>query len=134
MCDCVCVEESYILLCVCASVLRRPEIYIYIYVKWCKILSTKCTCLGRGKLNTPQICDNETCDCPARRLSAPFLDSIKAMDTIIQQTKPKDLKAQDNNSKDDSAEKENASDSESVDRFDTQNLFGAFITCIFWDG
>lgn len=60
-------------------------------------------------------------------MSAPFLDNIKAMDTKLQETKPKDLKAQDNKSKDDNAEKKNASDLESVDRFDTQNLLSALL-------
>lgn len=57
--------------------------------------------------------------CPARKMSAPVLDIVKAMDTKLQDTKPQDLKEQDSRSKDDNAEKKNASDSESVDRFDT---------------
>ena len=66
-------------------------------------------------------------------MSAPVLDNLKAMDTKLQETKPQDLKAQDSKSKDDNAEKTNASDSESVDRFDTQNLTGAFSGCNIWD-
>lgn len=66
--------------------------------------------------------DKETSDCPARRMSAPFLDIIKTAGTKLQATNPKDVKAQDNNSKDDNAEKKNSSDLESVDRFDTQPL------------
>ncbi len=66
-------------------------------------------------------------------MSAPILDYVKAMDTKLQQTKPQDLKAPDSKSKDDNAEKKNASDSESVDRFGTQNLSSAFSGCNFWD-
>lgn len=67
-------------------------------------------------------------------MSAPFLDNIKAMDTKLHQSKPKDLKAQANKSKDDSDGKKNDSDLESVDRFDTQNFLSAFISSIFWHG
>lgn len=62
-------------------------------------------------------------------MSAPILDIINAADTRLQETRPQDLKAQDSKSKDDSAEKKNASDTETVDRFDTQNLLSAFSGC-----
>lgn len=52
-------------------------------------------------------------------MSAPVLDSVRAMEARNQQTL-KDLKAPRSSSKDDNAAKENASDSEPVDRFDTQ--------------
>lgn len=86
-----------------------------------------------GKCCTPvQISWTETCDCPARKMSAPLLDIVKAADTKLQETKPQDLKARDSKSKDDNAEKENASNLES-DRFDTQNLLSAFSGCNLWD-
>lgn len=74
-----------------------------------------------------------TCDCPARKMSAPILDIVKATDTRLQETKRQDLNTQDSKSEDDSAEKKNAPDSESVDRFDTQNLLCAFNGCNHWD-
>lgn len=59
-------------------------------------------------------------------MSAPILDIVKATDTKFQETKPQDLNAQASKSQDDNAEKKNGSDSETVDRFDTQNLFECF--------
>lgn len=41
------------------------------------------------------------------------------MDTKLEETKPQDLKAPENESQDDNAEKKNASDLDTVDRFDT---------------
>lgn len=55
-------------------------------------------------------------------MSAPILDSLKAMDTKLQETKSQDCNAQ-NRSKDDSPEKKKASDLESVDRFDRKKTF-----------
>lgn len=56
-------------------------------------------------------------------MSAPILDIVKAVDCRLLETKPQDVKAQDSKTKDDdNAEKKNASDSDSVDRFDTQSL------------
>lgn len=49
-------------------------------------------------------------------MSAPILDSLKAMDTNLQETKSQDPNA--HRSKDDSPEKKKASVLESVDRFD----------------
>lgn len=66
-------------------------------------------------------------------MSTPILDIVKATDTKLQATKTQDLKAQDSKPKDDSAEKKNASDSDSVDRFGTQNLSSVLIGCNFWD-
>lgn len=60
-----------------------------------------------------------TCDCPARKMSAPILDIVKAADTKLVETKAQDRNAH-SKAKDDNAEKTNAPDSESVDRFDTQ--------------
>ena len=79
---------------------------------------TKTTCC------TPvQISLTETCNCPGRKFSAPIVDIVKAMETKLEETKPQDLKAQDSKSKDDDAEGNKASESETVERFDTQNLF-----------
>lgn len=50
-------------------------------------------------------------------MSAPILDSLKAMDTKLQETKSQVCNAQ-SRPKDDSPEKKKASDLESVDRFD----------------
>lgn len=81
-----------------------------------------------------QISWSETCDCPARRMSAPLiLENIKATDTRLQETKHQDLKEQDSKSEDDKAEKDNASDLDSVDRFDAQNLSSTLNGCNFWD-
>lgn len=55
-------------------------------------------------------------------MSAPILDIVKAADTKLEETKAQDLNAQQSKAKDDNAEKTNAPNSESVDRFDTQNL------------
>lgn len=72
-----------------------------------------------GKCCSPlQISWNETCDCPARKRAAPVLGNVNATKTKLQQTKPQHLNKY--------AEKENASDLDSVDRFDTQNLSSAF--------
>lgn len=66
-------------------------------------------------------------------MSAPVLDIVNAVDASLQETKSQDLNAQDSESKDDNAEKKNAPDSESVDRFDTGNLFCALSGCNLWD-
>lgn len=66
-------------------------------------------------------------------MSAPVLDSLKALDTKLQETKSQELNTQDNKSKDDNPEKKNASDSESVDRFDRENLLCAISGYTFWD-
>ena len=55
------------------------------------------------------------------------------MDASLQETKSQDLNAQDRESKDDNAEKKNAPDSESVDRFDTGNLFCVLSWFNIWD-
>lgn len=53
-------------------------------------------------------------------MSAPILDSLKAMDTKLQETKSQVCNAQ-SRPTDDSPEKKKASDLESVDRFDWKN-------------
>lgn len=55
-------------------------------------------------------------------MSAPILDIVKAVDIKLQETKPQDLNAKDSTSKDANAEKKSAPDSESVNRFERQNL------------
>lgn len=64
----------------------------------------------------------ETFCCPTRKRSAPIPGRKKTKDSKLRKTKPLDLIAQDNESKDDNAEKKITSDLESADRFDTQNL------------
>lgn len=61
-----------------------------------------------------------TCDCPARKMSAPILDNVKAMDIKLQETKPQDLYAKDSKSEDANAEEKSALHLESVNRFDGQ--------------
>lgn len=53
------------------------------------------------------------------------------MDTKLEETKPQDPKAPKKESQDDNAEKKNASDLDTVDRFDTQNLSSAYMSCNF---
>lgn len=65
-------------------------------------------------------------------MSAPILDSLKAMDTKLQETKSQDGKAH-SKSKDDNPEKKRASDLESVDRFDREKLSCGFSGFNPWD-
>lgn len=65
-------------------------------------------------------------------MSAPILDSLKAMDTKLQETKSQDGNAH-SKSKDDNPEKKKASDLESVDRFDGEKLFCGFSGFNPWD-
>lgn len=65
-------------------------------------------------------------------MSAPILDSLKAMDTKLQATKSQDGNAH-SKSKDDNPEKTKASDLESVDRFDREKLFSGFDGFNPWD-
>lgn len=58
-------------------------------------------------------------------MSAPILDSLKSVDNILQETKSQDGNAH-SKTKDDNPEKKKASDLESVDRFDRENLFYGF--------
>lgn len=66
-------------------------------------------------------------------MSPSVLEHVKATDTKLKGTKPQDPKAAASESQEDNAEKKNASDLESVDRFDTQNLLSAHTRCNFWD-
>lgn len=59
-------------------------------------------------------------------MSTPILDSLKAMDTKLQETKSQDGNAH-SKSKDDNPEKKKASDLKSVDRFDREKLFCGLI-------
>lgn len=65
-------------------------------------------------------------------MSAPVLDSLKAVDTRLQETKSQDRNAH-SKSKDDNPEKKKAPDLESVDRFDRENLFCGFNGYNLWD-
>lgn len=59
-------------------------------------------------------------------------DNVKTKDTKLQRLNPEDVKARDTESKDNNAEQKNTSDLQSENRFDTQNLFGAYSGCNFW--
>lgn len=59
-------------------------------------------------------------------MSAPILDTLKAMDTRLQETKSQHGNAH-SKSKDANPEKKKASDLESVDRFDREKLFCGLI-------
>lgn len=64
-------------------------------------------------------------------MSAPILDSLKLMDTKLQETKSEDHNAH-NRSKDDSPQKKKASDLESVDRFDRKKPLVDLMGCNLW--
>lgn len=57
-------------------------------------------------------------------MSAPILDSTKALETKLQENKSQPLKPQGSKPKDDGAVKKNVSESGNLDRFDTQNISG----------
>lgn len=65
-------------------------------------------------------------------MSAPILDSLKAMDTKLQETKSQDRNAH-SRSKDDSPEKKKASDLESVDRLERKKTSCGFNGSNLWD-
>ncbi|KAF3841380.1 hypothetical protein F7725_007242 [Dissostichus mawsoni] len=96
--------------------ITSPPLLSYQTALWTGIQITtgidiECLISGSDSVSEP-----ETCDCPARKMSAPILDISKVADSRLQDSKPQDLKAHDSISEDENAEKKNAADSESVDR------------------
>lgn len=65
-------------------------------------------------------------------MSAPILDSLKAMDTKLQETKSQDGNAH-IRSKDDSPKKKKASDLESVERLERKKTSCGFSGSNLWD-
>lgn len=64
-------------------------------------------------------------------MSAPVLDSVKAVENKLEETKTQDLNAQDSKSKDDNAEKNDAPNLESTDRFEPYNVLSTLIGVVY---